>query len=159
MSEDNLLQNGAFRARAIRPTTNPWCRSSNGNEQAVITFQLLEGPNEGKQLQRYFSFTDAASQYSIDALFAAGWDGKDIVTLDGLGDNECSVVLKDEEYKGKVTTRVKYVNDIGGGAQDPMGDSEAKEFGLSLRGTIMAVKEEREAKGRAKAAGDKELGF
>jgi hypothetical protein len=145
MSQTKLFENGYFRSRAVEHTFG---KADTGTRQVAVTFKVLEGPDEGRNItwRGYFKEGGDHSK-TIEQLMIAGWDGEDITTMDGLG--SCDVVLNiaDEEYKGDLYSRVKWVNEPGSGGptvKNPMNAEEMAMFAESMKGAVLAVKQRRE---------------
>jgi hypothetical protein len=77
---------------------------------AVVEFKY----DGDKKITGYFALTPKAIDYTVEKLFNAGFRGK---SLSQIGDpnrwiaKDCEIVVKDEEYNGKVYTKIAYVNE------------------------------------------------
>ncbi len=80
-------------------------KSSNGNEQVIVTFATDEGRKSW-----YGSFTEAAVDFTLEALENCGWDGGSLKTLDGMGSVDVNLVIDCEEYEGKLRERIRFIN-------------------------------------------------
>ncbi len=137
----NQLTNGTFRARAGK---HELCLSSKGNDQIAVKFEITEEGYEGQSITRFFSFTDAAQKYSLEALRLCGWTGDDLSAdpLPGLGDTEVLLVLEYETYEGKEHLRVKYVNALDGGLNvKGMDPAAKKKFAARMKGAAIASRQ------------------
>lgn len=131
------MDNGTYRARAVGASLG---ETAAGNEQAGIEFELLDF--EGQRLVYYGSFTEKATEHTIRALRTAGWTGVDLSDLSGVGGPdapEVSLVVENEEYEGKVRTKVKWVNAAGGATfKKALAPDKAKAFAAKMKGQLLA---------------------
>jgi hypothetical protein len=98
---------GTHRARA-----KEWAlgKSSAGNEQIAVMFEITQGENIGKSITWFGSFSDKAVDRTLDSLRHCGWSGDNFVELLGLDTNEVELVVEAEEYEGKIRDKVRWVN-------------------------------------------------
>jgi hypothetical protein len=128
---------GTFRAKA-----KSWGlgESGTGKEQIAINFDILTEGAEFKSLNWYGYFTEDALERTVESMRHCGWTGVDVADLSGLDTNEVDLVVDEEEYQGKLQTKVKWVNRVGGLAlKAPLTDERAKAFGAALRDKIKAL--------------------
>ena len=97
---------------------------------------------DGEHVYSSHWLTDAAFPYTMKLLTEVlGWDaGDDLNDWNGTGNfvgMECDLVLAEEEYNGKVSTKVKFVNRKGGGSQKPAEDKLAQ----SLKAKVLAYRQ------------------
>lgn len=114
--------------------------SSTGKEQIELEWRVTDGPYEGEKIRswHYFS-TDKAAEISFKALENAGWDGEDIFRLNGLGSVPVEIVVKSEEYQGKMRSRVQWVNKPRGQAPETQEfSSRLAELAAKRRGGVVA---------------------
>jgi len=109
--------------------------TNTGTEQLVISFET-DSPDTPK-ISKYLFFTDKSMDISLKALVALGWKPEEhdynITLLNGtdvLVGRECSLVLENEEYNGKTSTKVVFVNSKG---PPPMDSTAAGAFADGLR--------------------------
>jgi hypothetical protein len=103
-----MAEAGIYRARAVQAAL---CETKSGKEQLAIEFALYDVDGvEGEHVTYFGSFSDAALPHTLKALRTCGWAGTDLADLSGVERNEVSLVLEDEEYEGRVRTKVKWVN-------------------------------------------------
>lgn len=105
-----------------------------GTAQFWTKFQTTEGTITG-----YFAFSPKAAEYTIDKIRAMGFQGNDLDELqDGtvLRNCMCEVSIKHEEYNGKVSAKVNYVNPPGGGVQR---DEDAVESARSFNNLLLST--------------------
>lgn len=119
-------------------------RTSKGKEQIVVQFENAEG----QHATWYGFFSSAALPYTLERLETCGWDGEadgwnvsKLHRSDKLAGNEVELVIEEEEYDGKKTPKIRWINEVGGGAvADPMDSEEASRFGEELAQTIRSEK-------------------
>lgn len=104
----SLMGEGIHRARAIAshlPDVKPGKTPS-----VVVTFKNFEG----ETIDAWLYLSDRALERTEKALRTCGWYGNDISECmrDGLGLNEVELVVEDEEYQGKVRSKVKWINPL-----------------------------------------------
>lgn len=137
---------GTFKARA-----REWQLglSSGGNEQVAVMFEILDGEAAGQKITWFGSFSEKTSERSkstprertFDSLRHCGWDSDSLVELDNLGANEVEIVLDEEEYEGRISTKVKWVNKPSRLAlKNQMSPAAALAFANKLRGATIAHK-------------------
>ena len=96
---------GRYRAKALDGELG---YSSNGNEQVMVKFEILEGPDTGKSITWWGYFSEKTADRTLKALMDAGWDGQDVSVLSGLGSKEVSLTIGNDTYNGEVRQRVQW---------------------------------------------------
>ena len=91
---------GRYIGRAVEARL---CETKAGKPQVVTTLELKTGPSaeDFGVIHHYGSLVGGATQYTLQALRALGWQGDDVSDLRGITDNEVEVVVKTEVYEGK----------------------------------------------------------
>lgn len=113
--------------------------SSNQKPQVAVDLEITQGDHAGAHVTWYGFFTDATHERTFKALRAMGWQGDDVSNLAGIDANEVSITLKSEEYEGKVSQKVAWINPLGGVVlKEPMTPEQAKAFGAQMRGAAIA---------------------
>jgi hypothetical protein len=123
------------RARAINAAIG---KASTGTHQIAIEFEYLD---EAGGITYYGPLTDKAFEYTMKAIRAAGFQGDDLSDLTSLcGETpEVILVIGPEEYEGKTTLKVKFINSMGGLAlKDALQGDELKAFAQRMKGKIIA---------------------
>jgi len=142
----NSLIAGKYRAKPISAGLG----FTKGGDQSppkecvAVRFEVTEGELTGEQITWYGYFTDAAQQYTMANLRTCGWTGDDLYDLSSIdGTGDVSIVLVDDDFNGKVTLKVKYINAPGGGAMlnAPMDDAQRKAFAAKMRGAAVASRQ------------------
>jgi hypothetical protein len=123
------------RARAIGAAIG---RASTGTHQIAIEFEFLD---ETGGITYYGPLSDAAFEYTMKAIRAAGFQGDDLADLSSLSGEtpEVMLVIGPEEYNGKVTRKVKFINSMGGLAlKDALQGDDLTTFARKMKGKIVA---------------------
>lgn len=132
-----IIDAGDYRAKAVGAQLG---ETSNHNEQIAIRFALLDFP--GQHITYYGTFTEAAFEYTMGAIRVAGFKGEDISDLSSLADGvapEVILVVIHEEYNGKISSKVRFINSTGGMAlKQALQPDQAKAFAQRLKGKILA---------------------
>lgn len=130
----NLIAEGKHRARA-----RSWGfgRAGTGTEQIGIMFDLVDGPDAGRQIIWYGFFnSEENGRRALKVMRVCGWDeqAEDVLNPTGLDKNEVELVIKHERDRdGHAQTRVAFVNAIGV-IMKPMTDDEKTRLANKLRG-------------------------
>jgi hypothetical protein len=130
---------GTFKGRA-----KEWAlgMSANGKEQVAVMIELTSGEAAGTHITWFGYFTDGAVDRTLDSLRYFGWSSDSLAELDGLDTNEVDVVLDEEEYDGKVRTKVKWINRPARLAlKEQMTTGQMAAFAARLRGKTVAHKQ------------------
>ncbi len=126
-----LIPEGTYRAQAVDGHLG---YTSKNNEQVVVRFAIVGGPHDGESVQWFGFFTDACFDRTIRSLRYCGWQGDDVADLTGIDANEVDIVVGHNEYKGKITPRVSWVNQVGG--LSGMTPQQAHDFAESVKERI-----------------------
>jgi|SRR5579859_2147207 len=125
MNETQKIPAGAYRGKGIAGSDQTG-HTSKGTEQLAVDLQLLD---LGRRVTTFLSFSEAAAPFSIERLQAMGWTGEnDGQHLVGIDRNEVTVILKYEEYQGKLQMRVDILTTRGFSFDKPMNDQEKRGF-------------------------------
>lgn len=117
-----------------------------GNPQIFVKFKIGE-----KSLTWFGSLSEKAIEITGKALIACGFKGTDLSVLaDGLNSNALdldktlSLVVENEEYKGKTYTKIKWVNELNSGATEKLNKAGAvqKLSGMNLTGKMIQLQQE-----------------
>jgi hypothetical protein len=139
-----VIDEGTYAARALRAALG---MTSTGKEQVAVEWGLLDGSGRKITSYHYFS-SDKAIEISMDGLRTAGFQGNDLSDLstlchsEGCPTPECEIVIVHEEYNGKTSAKVRFINSAGGLALSaPLDDAKAKAFAARMRGAIAAYEQ------------------
>lgn len=113
--------------------------SKKESEYIELDCQLKDEAFAGQVYRHRLWFTDDTWERSLATLKKAGWDGKDVASLTGLGNKAVDLVLAfDVDEQGVVTNRlrVQFINEIGEvpGFGRLMRPDEVRNFQSRLRG-------------------------
>jgi hypothetical protein len=134
-----MIAEGTYTARAVQWD---WGLTRDGKEQVVVQFEIVEGPYQGWCQTWYGSFSEKAQARTIESLRYAGWKNDDIMTMEGMGDILCQIVIAHEVQQegknaGNTIARVRWVNRLGGGGpiklDRPMDMAQKRMFAQKLK--------------------------
>lgn len=118
--------------------------TSSGKEQIAVQFEFLEPA--GEKLTWYGFFTDATFDRTIESLRACGWTGSSLdefsaEALPAGVNRQVELVVTHEEYNGKTSARIAFVNNVGGGMalKSAMSSDQARAFAAKMKGRIAAL--------------------
>lgn len=135
MSTERISYAGTHKARAAEFAYG----KSNGNECIAVRFEFVGGPHEGKSIQWFGYFTPKTEDRTLESLRHAGWVGADMAALDGLGTTEVELAIADEEYDGKVRSKVQWVNRASRVTiKDQLDGNALQSFAARMRGKALA---------------------
>lgn len=122
------------------------CLTKSGQKGTPCVAVVFED-DIGETITYWGYLTDAALEYTMKSLAAMGWKAEDhdgrIDSLDGtdlLVGKKVEIVVDEEEYEGKVRSKVKFINEIGGGVGERMAPAEASAFAAELRKKLLSMK-------------------
>lgn len=109
--------------------------TSNQNEQVAVEIQVTSGPCKGQSLTWYGNFSDepagekTRTEWTLIDLKKLGWDGKNLIALDGMGSRSVRIKVEEETYNGKTSMKIKRIFGGGGLAlKNKMSDDAKKAF-------------------------------
>lgn len=129
-----MIPAGNYRAQALDGHLG---YTSKGNEQVVVKFVVTEGAQKDQTVTWFGFFSDACFDRTVQSLRHCGWKGDDLSDLTGIDANDVDLVVEHNEYKGKITPTVRWVNQAGGGAG--MSPTQAKDFAESVKSRIAGM--------------------
>ena len=141
-----MIDAGTSRAKARRAALG---KSSTGKEQVAVEWEMLDAPSGQSSITSYHYFSsEKAIEIAMDQLRAGGFKGDDLSDLSSLYPDanppEVELVVAHEEYNGKWSAKVRYVNSLGGLAMaHPLDETQAKAFAARMRGAIAAYDQAR----------------
>lgn len=116
--------------------------SSTNKEQIAIMFDYTDPAGEAGSITWFGYFTEDSADRTLDSMRHCGWAGDNLGELDGLSANEVELVLDEEEYNGKVRTKVKWVNRPARLAlKTQLNTNQAAAFAARMRGKVVANKQ------------------
>jgi len=162
---DVVVKDGTYRAKVIDYGVG---ETQGGSAQLIIMFEfeaegakhrrmwfgsLKEGQEGKKSAREVTAAALAVCGFRLDGDLGAFADGPASGQLDL--NKEVDIVLGTETYNGKTNQKIKWVNEIGGGAfreRLSKGEATQKLQGISLKGELMAL-------GKTKAKESEEVPF
>ncbi len=149
----NDIQTGTFRVRGIAGSVT-FGTASTGTEQVGVGIEFLEGPNHGRRLVWFGSFTENAEDRTLESLRYLGWDNDDIADMSGIGSIEAEAVIEEEEGQdGKPRIRVQWINRARGPSfKNPMNDTQLRSFAARMKGKAVASRQKFDPKQAAASA-------
>lgn len=109
-----------------------------GTPQIVVTFKIAGGPFDGDRVTWFGSFSERASDRTLESLRYAGWTGDDLSAIEALP-TEVELEIELEEYEGRYTNKVQWVNKAGRvKVQNAMSDDQLRAFAATMRGKAVA---------------------
>ena len=138
-----------------------------GTHQIFVTFEIVEYSDAdqrwlptGEEITWIGAFSDKTTERTIESLGHLGWTGDNLEELDNptpdalaaLMPNDVDLVCEPEEYDGKQTLKVRWVNAPGAGRfkfATPLAGPALKGFASQMRG---AIRNARGASGARQAA-------
>ncbi|HWR21006.1 MAG TPA: hypothetical protein VN444_04000 [Verrucomicrobiae bacterium] len=130
-----MMPAGTYRAQAVDGHLG---LTSKSNEQIVVKFVIVDGPQKDQTVSWYGFFSDACFDRTIQSLRYCGWQGDDVSDMAGIDRNDVDIVVEHDEYQGKVTPKVRWINQVGGGAG--MSAAQAADFAQSIKPRIAGMK-------------------
>lgn len=134
-----MIEKGTYTARAVQWD---WGTTKDGKEQVAVQMEIVEGQFQGWCITWYGYFTDKTKQRTIESLKYMGWRGDDIMTMTGMGDLLCQIVVDHEQQTegkraGEWVAKVRWVNRLGGGGpiklDRPMDMAAKRMFAAKLK--------------------------
>lgn len=151
MSTSNLIPVGYYRAVAVPVNIDGaefWAQfgeTKAGAPQVAITFAILDGPQAGRRCAWFGYFTADTIKRTIESLRYCGFKGDELATLLTQKINqEVSITVEHNEWDGKVTARVAWVNAAGGGGiklAKPLGTDQLRLFSAKMKMHVKGVAE------------------
>lgn len=119
-----------------------------GDPNVTVIFGFKDNLNQERELTWFGSLKEGrAREITIDALLVCGFKGNDIGALAGGPETglldlntDVDLVVENEEYNGKVSTKIKWINRAGGAAFKDKADPSLiqKMAGMNLKADVAA---------------------
>ncbi len=142
-----MIAEGKYRGRGV-PGTGVMGKTEKGMPQVGVEFELLDFP--GQRMTWYGNFSETTVgedqkpiyQITLESLYHCGWISGDLQNLDGLDQNEVTLVVKHEEYNGKTRAKIAWVNKSGGGIamKNAIPQNELAAFSAKMRGASLSTR-------------------
>lgn len=134
-----IIEAGDYRAKAVEGKLT---ETKGHKAQAAVRFALLDFPGRTITWFGFLEASDKAFEIAMEGLRTAGWKGDDLADMSMLTEAtspEVILVVGHEEYEGKVSAKVKFINSTGGmsmrGALQP---EQARSFAERMKGRVLA---------------------
>jgi hypothetical protein len=144
-----LVAAGHYRAVAVLTTTPDgetfaqFGETKNGNPQVVVNFEILDGPEAGRRIAWFGYFTEKTAQRTVESLRYCGFKGNDLsAAVTQPLDQEVQIVIDHEEYNGKTSAKVQWVNRGGGDGfrlEKPMDRRGLERFAAQMKASVMQI--------------------
>lgn len=132
------IPDGTYLATAVEGALG---YADTGTPYIGVLFSLKEA---GVKLTWRGFFTEKTQERTFEALRACGWKGDDLSEITFPQGNEVEVVVKQEEWEGKVHPRIQWVNAVRGPmVKNAMTMAERKAFAEKMRGAVLAFDQSR----------------
>lgn len=116
-----------------------------GDPQICVNFEIVSGPHAGHRVAWYGYFTEKTAKRTVESLRYCGFKGDDLMgALAQKLDNQVSIKIEHNEYQGKVSERVAWVNQPGGPGvrlQAPMNTADLRSFSARMKASVAGVPE------------------
>ena len=116
--------------------------TDNNKDYVAVQFKIEEGESIGQRITWFGYFSEKTHERTIQALRYCGWEGHDFtrITNDDIRKNLVQLVIDEEEYEGKLRTKVQWVNRLGGMAvKNRMSDEQRAAFAKRMKGAALSV--------------------
>lgn len=147
----NLIPAGFYRAVAVAlnspdgETFVQFGESKNGNPQVVVNFEILEGEQAGRRIAWFGYFTEKTAPRTVESLRYCGFVGNDLAAaVTQQLDQEVQIVVGHEDYQGKTSAKVQWVNRGGGDGyrlEKSMDRNALRQFAAQMKGAVMSAPE------------------
>ncbi len=132
-----MIPEGKYTARATG--AYDFGHTEAGNEQVGVAFKITEGPHAGTVLTWYGYFnTEDNIRRTMKALRVCGWTGDDVTRLEGITANEVTVVVEVNEFNGRRTPRIAFVQSAAVAMKSVMREQQKQSLAERMRGYAVA---------------------
>jgi hypothetical protein len=146
----DLIPEGTYEALAYPVETEEFGltyvqfgEAKTGTPQVVVNTEICEGEQAGKRLAYIGYFTDDTARRTVESLRYFGFKGNDLATaVTQKLDQKVQIVVEHEDYEGKRSAKIRWVNRAGGGAlrlQAPMKKDDLRRFAARMANVVRGV--------------------
>jgi hypothetical protein len=136
------MQKGAHRARCTGGVLTE--TKNEHREHVFLKFARSDDPSDAIGWQGWFGDNidkggKSLTERTVDVLRVCGWKGDDLTDLAGVTANEVEIVVVEDDYKGSVSLKVRYVQEVGTAAKfmpEAMPSQQAKSFAERMKSRI-----------------------
>jgi len=118
-------------------------KSSKGTEQIGVTVECVGGDGADKNRQfTWFGFCNTADNIkrTLESCKTLGWDGGSVLEMKGLGSVEAIGSFDEEEYEGKTSLRLNWINAAGGvQMRDKLVGGELQSFAARMQAAAASL--------------------
>jgi hypothetical protein len=133
-----------------RATATPisFGKASSGNLQISVEFKIEENPEFDGEIITYLgTFSDGSTDFTLEALLNAGWQGDDPWELKGVPANQAlpeqvSLNCAPDTWEGKIQLKINWVNKPRGHFKfkEEAGEDELRALGARVRSTVQGLR-------------------
>jgi hypothetical protein len=131
--------------------------SLGGTPRVEVAFNFLDEHEDGIVYMGYL--TPKTLERTVKDLRTMGWKGNNPKDLKGIDTNEVELIVDNEEYKGKMYPKVKWVNSVKGEKDSAKMQSRADAIAKRIAALEVEGKEEPEEKNANVAGSDEDVPF
>ena len=143
-----MLRNGTYPGRAIGAALG---FTKGEKPQVAVELEVTEGEDAGQRITWFGYFSEKTEGRTLESLRTLGWQGDDLDDL-STATGDCMFVVEQEEWEGKVSAKVKWINKAGGLALSaPMDANQARSFAERMKGKAIASRMAAQGSGTAPA--------
>lgn len=165
----SMIEAGYYRAVAVpvsTPDGDTYAQFGEGKNhpQVVVNFEILDGPEAGHRIAWFGHFSEKTIHRTVESLRYCGFKGDDLAgAVTQKLDQEVQIVVAHDDYNGKTTAKVNWVNRAGGDGfrmDKPMAGTALSRFAAQMKNAVRQIPEangkkaERGAPGTAQSTGD-----
>ena len=137
---------GCFKAKALKLDSGSYvefARTNNGGFQVYARFKIVDGEDAGESLPWYGSLAGGGVEITVKGLRAMGFVGDDLEDAPSQDlSNEVQITVKQNDYQGKISYRVAFVNPLysqGVKPENRVSGQELKMFAATMRSKIQSL--------------------
>lgn len=133
-----------------------------GNEEIRVLCEIVdEGDAKGALRTWRGYFTEGTAERTVESLRYMGWKGDDITNIVLEKGVKFQIVIKHEEYEGKIQEKVAWINRLQSVyVGQPMDDARKRSFAQRMKGLVLATRNgERSTPNAKPAANDDSFPF
>lgn len=140
-----MLAKGRYKAKAVDQGDGVYFvldeNENTKNKFVKVQLEIIEGPEAGKTITWFGSFTTKTVDGTLEALRTLGFKGDDLLVQQPLT-NEVSIEVQHEaDQSGKMRAKVRWINKLGKGTASSMDETSKRMFAAGLRDALRAKPE------------------
>lgn len=135
-----MLPEAKYKARAIE-WSQVTAHEKTGNEEIRVLVEVTDGEHKGQQRTWRGYFTEGTAERTVESLRYFGWAGDDITDVQGLDANEVQIVIKHEQWEGKLQEKIAWINRLSSVyIGTPLDAAKKADFAKRMKGLVVASK-------------------